>query len=55
MVLIDNNPVSFLTQPSNGIPVRSFYDDPLDDDLTVRFLSIGHPTHSLTHPPTPPN
>lgn len=32
-VLIDNNPLSFLANPSNGILVSSFYDDPNDDTL----------------------
>ena len=30
IVLIDNNPVSFLCQPRNGIPVASWYEDPQD-------------------------
>ncbi|OQR81939.1 kinesin, partial [Thraustotheca clavata] len=33
VVLVDNNPVSFLPQPSNGIPVPSFYDDVHDRTL----------------------
>ncbi|DAZ97474.1 TPA: hypothetical protein N0F65_009957 [Lagenidium giganteum] len=33
VILVDNNPVSFLTQPSNGIPVPSFYDDAADRTL----------------------
>ena len=33
IVLVDNNPVSFLCQPHNGIPVTSFYDDPDDTEL----------------------
>mmetsp|Transcript_24114 Transcript_24114/g.47894 ORF Transcript_24114/g.47894 Transcript_24114/m.47894 type:complete len:271 (-) Transcript_24114:111-923(-) len=32
-VLVDNNPISFLAQPSNGILVSNFYDDPADDGL----------------------
>ncbi|KAL7558535.1 hypothetical protein ACA910_008127 [Epithemia clementina (nom. ined.)] len=32
-VLIDNNPLSFLSNPSNGILVPSFYNDPEDDSL----------------------
>ena len=63
MVLVDNNPVSFLAQPSNGIPVPSFYDDPSDDALVVRrqqglymrplkgSASDKHP--HLTTPPPP--
>lgn len=33
IVLVDNNPVSFLFQPENGIPVTSFYDDPADTEF----------------------
>ena len=33
VVLVDNNPMSFLTQPSNGILVSNFYDDPTDKTL----------------------
>ena len=33
IVLIDNNPLSFLANPSNGILVSNFYDDPMDDTL----------------------
>ncbi|ETI38295.1 hypothetical protein F441_15730 [Phytophthora nicotianae CJ01A1] len=33
VILVDNNPVSFLMQPSNGIPVPSFYDDANDRTL----------------------
>lgn len=32
-VLVDNNPLSFLANPSNGILVSNFYDDPSDDTL----------------------
>ena len=45
VVLVDNNPVSFVTQPDNGIPVPSFYDDvndmalPLVNDLIDDKLS----------------
>lgn len=35
VVLVDNNPMSFLAQPSNGIPVPSWYDDPHDRSLLV--------------------
>ncbi|KAI9906564.1 hypothetical protein PsorP6_003712 [Peronosclerospora sorghi] len=37
IILVDNNPVSFLMQPSNGIPVPSFYDDV--NDRTLETLS----------------
>ena len=33
MVLVDNNPASFVLCPANGIPVPSFYDDPADRGL----------------------
>lgn len=33
VVLIDNNPYSFLANPTNGILVSNFYDDPKDDTL----------------------
>lgn len=33
-VLIDNYPLSFLSNPSNGILVPSFFDSPTDDALT---------------------
>jgi len=32
-VLVDNNPYSFLANPSNGILVSNFYDDAKDDTL----------------------
>lgn len=43
IILVDNNPVSFLLQPSNGIPVPSFYDDAGDrtlDSLTKVLASL---------------
>lgn len=33
VVLVDNNPLSFLSHPNNGILVRSFYNDGKDDTL----------------------
>ncbi|GMH99184.1 hypothetical protein TrLO_g9732 [Triparma laevis f. longispina] len=33
VVLVDNNPMSFLAQPQNGILVSNFYDDPNDETL----------------------
>ncbi len=33
VVLVDNNPLSFLSHPENGILVNSFYTDPKDDAL----------------------
>ena len=37
VVLIDNNPYSFLANPTNGILVSSFYDDPKDCTLDAVF------------------
>lgn len=34
VVLVDNNPLSFLANPSNGILVSSFYSDPADSTLS---------------------
>jgi len=34
-VLVDNNPISFLPQPRNGIPIVSYYDDPGDSALSI--------------------
>jgi Dullard-like phosphatase family protein len=33
IVLVDNNPLSFLAQPNNGILVSNFYNDPTDSTL----------------------
>ena len=33
VVLVDNNPYSFLANPQNGVLVSNFYDDPKDDTL----------------------
>eukprot|EP00949_MAST-11_sp_MAST-11-sp1_P001579 g1579.t1 len=33
VVLVDNNPISLMKQPSNGLLVPSFFDDPKDDVL----------------------
>jgi CTD nuclear envelope phosphatase 1 len=33
VVLVDNNPISLMKQPSNGILVPNFFDDPNDDVL----------------------
>jgi Dullard-like phosphatase family protein len=33
VVLVDNNPLSFLSHPTNGILVSSFYNDPNDTSL----------------------
>mmetsp|Transcript_9180 Transcript_9180/g.19765 ORF Transcript_9180/g.19765 Transcript_9180/m.19765 type:complete len:345 (+) Transcript_9180:347-1381(+) len=34
-VLVDNNPLSFLSHPSNGILVSSFFNDPKDTTLSA--------------------
>ena len=38
--MVDNNPIVFYHQPENGIPVKSFYDDPTDMTLMrlIEFL-----------------
>jgi carboxy-terminal domain RNA polymerase II polypeptide A small phosphatase len=33
-ILVDNNILSFIPQPSNGILIPAFYDDPEDDHLS---------------------
>mmetsp|Transcript_28641 Transcript_28641/g.42389 ORF Transcript_28641/g.42389 Transcript_28641/m.42389 type:complete len:392 (-) Transcript_28641:432-1607(-) len=40
MVLVDNNPVSFLVQPCNGIPVVSWYDNIHDTVLKEVFTIL---------------
>jgi Dullard-like phosphatase family protein len=35
MVLVDNNPMSFIANPQNGILVSNFYDDYSDDTLSA--------------------
>ena len=50
-VLIDNNPLSFLSNPSNGILVPSFYHDPNDDALiAVRKLLLELEVHNDIRP-----
>lgn len=44
-VLVDNNPFSFLANPSNGILVSNFYDDPKDDTLHA----VMELLHELEH------
>lgn len=41
-VLVDNNPLSFICQPTNGVLVASFYDDPNDTALTSVMQLIRH-------------
>lgn len=41
-VLVDNNPLSFICQPTNGILVASFYDDPNDTALASVMQLIRH-------------
>jgi Dullard-like phosphatase family protein len=41
IVLVDNNPISFLANPSNGILVKSFYNDASDDTL-LNVLDLLH-------------
>lgn len=41
-VLVDNNPLSFICQPTNGVLVASFYDDPNDTALASVMQLIRH-------------
>ncbi|KAG5178703.1 putative CTD small phosphatase-like protein [Tribonema minus] len=41
-VLVDNSPLSFICQPSNGILVSSWYDDPHDNALSSVLKLIRH-------------
>jgi Dullard-like phosphatase family protein len=47
VVLVDNNPLSFLTHPNNGILVSSFYNDPNDSSLQ----SVWHLLQELDRQP----
>lgn len=42
VVLVDNNPLSFICQPSNGILVTSFYDEANDTALASVLQLIRH-------------
>lgn len=44
-VLVDNNPLSFICQPTNGVLVASFYDDPNDTALASVMQLIRHLDH----------
>ncbi|GMH88860.1 hypothetical protein TrST_g3654 [Triparma strigata] len=46
VVLVDNNPMSFLAQPQNGILVSNFYDDPNDETLPA-VLKLLHEISDL--------
>lgn len=41
IVLVDNNPLSFIPQPDNGVPIVSWYENPRDTalDVLLDFLS----------------
>jgi len=50
-VLVDNNPLSFLANPDNGILVSSFYDDSRDTTLpAVMDLIHGLDEHEDVRP-----
>ena len=46
IVLVDNNPVSFLANPSNGILVSNFYDDAKDSTLEAVWELLLELEHS---------
>lgn len=46
VVLVDNNPLSFLPNPSNGILVSSFYNDPNDKTLEAVMELLNELDHS---------
>ena len=50
-ILVDNNPVVFYHQPENGIPVKSFYDDPSDVTL-MKLLELLPELDKRTDPET---
>jgi len=50
-VIVDNSPASFLLQPDNGIPIRSWFDDPMDAELmrlaeSLRLLATSESVHA---------
>lgn len=45
-LLVDNNPLSFICQPTNGVLVASFYDDPNDTALASVMQLIRHLDHA---------
>lgn len=45
-VLVDNNPLSFICQPTNGVLVASFYDDPTDTALASVMQLIRYLDHA---------
>jgi TFIIF-interacting CTD phosphatase-like protein len=49
VVLVDNNPLSFLANPTNGILVSSFYNDPADKTLpaVLDLLQELEPLHDV--------
>jgi carboxy-terminal domain RNA polymerase II polypeptide A small phosphatase len=34
VILLDNSPISYIFQPENGMPIKNWYDDKHDTDLT---------------------
>lgn len=45
-VIVDNSPASFILQPGNGIPIRSWFNDPMDAELlrlgeSLRMLAVS--------------
>lgn len=51
-ILIDNSETSFLFHPTSAVHIKSFFDDPTDDELikltpVLRFLSEVHDVRSV--------
>jgi len=42
VVLVDNNPICFLPNPDNGIPVSSYYAEKSDDTLLTLMKFLDH-------------
>lgn len=34
VILLDNSPISYLFQPENGMPIKNWYDDKSDTELS---------------------
>lgn len=34
-IIVDNSPTSYMLQPKNAVPIRSWFDDPADRELDL--------------------